>query len=242
MFRSVPFIGAVTFIGAFAVIGAFVISPINALAAPRDRPGVNTRTQEASTPTSPTSSASSTTSAVVSSPTSNPTTSITSTGSTSAPQTRVPATVAPALYPPLAQTSFLTTAMPDQVKDYRNALVGYVLSVPTVLAPEPEFSGRNGRMFRSPDGGVVLTVHGGLTQPGAKPWTGVEPGDKVSYFHRLPGGWIKSGTRSGGKTRWYACMRSDATSYAVFAIAYPETSKAIWGPAVGKVNSSFSLV
>ncbi len=117
-----------------------------------------------------------------------------------------------------------------------------MLSVPSVLIPEPEFAGRDGRMFRSPDGGVVLTVHGGLTQPGVKPWTGVEPGDKVTYFNRLPGGWIKSGTRNGGKTHWYARMRSDSTSYAVFAIAYPETAKRTWNSAAGRINASFSLV
>jgi hypothetical protein len=132
--------------------------------------------------------------------------------------------------------------VPDDFQDYRNATIGYLLSIPKALTPEPEFAGRNGRIFRSPDGGVVLTVHGGLTQPGIKPWSGVERGDKVTYFNRLPGGWVKSGTRSDGKTRWYARLRSDATSYAVFAIAYPETAKEIWSPAVGRVNSSFSLV
>jgi hypothetical protein len=128
------------------------------------------------------------------------------------------------------------------MKDYRNPRIGYVIAVPTVLKPEPEFVGRDGRIFRSSDGGVVLTVHGGLTQPGVKPWSGTEPGDKVTYFTRVPGGWIKSGTRNGGKTYWYARLRSDAVSFAVFSIAYPETAKSIWNTAAGRINTTFSLV
>jgi hypothetical protein len=143
---------------------------------------------------------------------------------------------------PQAQAAFSTNAIPAEVKNYRNGRIGYVLSVPAVLTPEPEFAGRDGRIFRSSDGGVVLTVHGGLTQPGVKPWNGTEPGDKVTYFSRIPGGWIKSGMRNGGKVFWYARMRSDPTSFAVFSIAYPESAKSVWNPAAGKINASFSLV
>jgi hypothetical protein len=150
-----------------------------------------------------------------------------------APPTLPPITV------PQAQTAFSTTAIPTEMIYYRNARVGYMLAVPKVLVPEPEFAGHEGRVFRAPDGGVVLTVHGGLTQPGVKPWSGSEPGDKVTYFARLPGGWVKSGTRNDGKIIWYARLRSDATSFAVFSIAYPENAKSVWNPAAGKPTARF---
>jgi hypothetical protein len=160
----------------------------------------------------------------------------TSTTSTTKSTLTLPITI------PLAQAALSTKAIPTDTKDYRNVRVGYVIAVPTVLTPEPEFANRDGRMFRSPDGGVVLSVHGGLAQPGTKPWSGTEPGDKVTYFARLPGGWVKSGTRNEGKTRWYSRLRSDAVSFAVFSIAYPDNAKDLWSPAAGKINASFSLV
>jgi hypothetical protein len=170
------------------------------------------------------------------------TTLATAQASTLASTSTAPTTLPPPVTVPRAQSAFSTKAVPTETTQYRNARIGYVLTVPTVLVPEPEFAGREGRMFRAPDGGVVLTVHGGLTQPGVKPWAGAEPGDKVTYFARLPGGWVKSGTRNDGKILWYARLRSDATSFAVFSISYPENARSIWNPAAGKINGSFSLV